>query len=171
MILTKNILFDQFYAPWCGHCKTLAPVLEEVADELKGDINVAHVDVTQSRDLGTRFGIKGFPTVMLFSNGLIYTYKGRRTVEDLVVFAKGGFKTQEAEEVPKELGMFGEMVNVFKTVYREGMKDINAQNYLTHSVLLMVMPFIFLSFMILLIVSSPGPEPKRRSKGEAEKEE
>jgi thioredoxin-like negative regulator of GroEL len=49
----------KFYAPWCGHCKKLEPIWEEVADELKGVINVARVDVMASRDLGTRFSIEG----------------------------------------------------------------------------------------------------------------
>merc|ERR1719421_1742698 len=51
----------KFYAPWCGHCKKLAPVWEDVASRLVGEINVAKVDVSQNRNLGTRFGIKGFP--------------------------------------------------------------------------------------------------------------
>ena len=53
----------KFYAPWCGHCKTLAPTWEEVANELKGVVNVAKVDVMSNRALGTRFEIEGmFPS-------------------------------------------------------------------------------------------------------------
>mmetsp|Transcript_11546 Transcript_11546/g.11192 ORF Transcript_11546/g.11192 Transcript_11546/m.11192 type:complete len:142 (+) Transcript_11546:85-510(+) len=100
---TTGDWFVKFYAPWCGHCKTLAPILEEVALELKGIVNIAKVDVMESRDLGTRFDIKGFPTLKMFSRGQIYTYKGRRNVEDLIAFARGGFKEQEAEDIPKAL--------------------------------------------------------------------
>jgi thioredoxin domain-containing protein 5 len=44
----------KFYAPWCGHCTKLAPTWDKVAEDLKGVVNVAKVDVTASRDLGTR---------------------------------------------------------------------------------------------------------------------
>ena len=63
---TTGDWFIKFYAPWCGHCKRLAPTWEEVATELKGQVNVAKVDVTQNRDLGKQYGIKGFPTLLLF---------------------------------------------------------------------------------------------------------
>ena len=63
---TTGDWFIKFYAPWCGHCKRLAPIWEEVATELKGITNVAKVDVTQNRGLGKQFGVKGFPTLLLF---------------------------------------------------------------------------------------------------------
>jgi protein disulfide-isomerase-like protein len=53
----------EFYAPWCGHCKRLQPIWEELATDAKGQFSVGKVDVTENRDLGTRFEIKGFPTV------------------------------------------------------------------------------------------------------------
>ena len=81
----------KFYAPWCGHCKTLAPVYEEVATKLKGKVNVAKVDVTANRDLGSRFDIKGFPTVKFLSKGSVYDFRGRRSVDDLVNFAVSSF--------------------------------------------------------------------------------
>ena len=77
----------KFYAPWCGHCKTLAPIYEEVATKLKGRVNVAKIDVTGSRDLGSRFDIKGFPTLKFLSKGSVYDYKGRRSAEDISNFA------------------------------------------------------------------------------------
>ena len=62
-----NKAFVKFYAPWCGHCKKLAPTWEEVATRLVGEINVAKVDASQDRSLATRFDIKGFPTVLFLS--------------------------------------------------------------------------------------------------------
>lgn len=73
----------------------------------------------QSRDLGTRFEIKGFPTLKMFSKGKIYTYEGRRNVEDLVAFAKGGFTTADPEDVPKPQGYFGEITKTFTKVCYE----------------------------------------------------
>ena len=63
---TTGDWFIKFYAPWCGHCKRLAPTWEEVATELKGQVNVAKVDVTENRALGKQFGVKGFPTLLFF---------------------------------------------------------------------------------------------------------
>lgn len=57
----------KFYAPWCGHCKKMEPTWDELATSLKGKVNVAKVDVTANRELGSRFDIKGFPTVKFFS--------------------------------------------------------------------------------------------------------
>ena len=57
----------EFYAPWCGHCKKLSPTWESLATNLKGKVNVGKVDVPENRDLGSRFGIKGFPTIKFFS--------------------------------------------------------------------------------------------------------
>ena len=70
--------FVKFYAPWCGHCKTLAPAWEEISQSLVGEVNVAKVDVPANQDLGRRFDIKGFPTLKLFVKGKSYTYKGKR---------------------------------------------------------------------------------------------
>ncbi|KAI9906157.1 hypothetical protein PsorP6_013951 [Peronosclerospora sorghi] len=89
----------EFYAPWCGHCKKLEPIYEQVADELKGEVNVAKVDVTYNAELGKRFNIRGFPTVLHFSHGKVYKFTGKRTLEDLAVFARGGFKQLEGQVV------------------------------------------------------------------------
>ena len=70
--------FIKFYAPWCGHCKKLAPTWEEVATELKGKVNVAKVDVTTNKGLGNQFDIKSFPTLLFFKDGKMQQYEGQR---------------------------------------------------------------------------------------------
>merc|ERR1719266_407908 len=85
---TTGDWFIKFYAPWCGHCKRLAPTWEEVATELKGQVNVAKVDVTGNRALGKQFGVKGFPTLLLFRRGKMVKYSGARTKDALVEWAK-----------------------------------------------------------------------------------
>eukprot|EP01084_Bolivina_argentea_P072002 130783_1 len=84
---TTGDWFVKFYAPWCGHCKRLAPVWEEVATEVKGQVNIAKVDVTQNRALGKQFNVKGFPTLLLFRRGKMVKYSGSRTKDALAKWA------------------------------------------------------------------------------------
>lgn len=67
-------VFVKFYAPWCGHCKSMAPAYTELAQDMKkveGDthIAIAKVDATVHNELATRFGVQGFPTLKLFIGG------------------------------------------------------------------------------------------------------
>lgn len=56
----------EFYAPWCGHCKSLAPEYTKAAKALKGVMKVAAVDLDKYKTLGGPYGIRGFPTIKLF---------------------------------------------------------------------------------------------------------
>lgn len=150
----------KFYAPWCGHCKKLEPIYEEVANALKGEVNVAKVDVTANRELGTRFEIKGFPTIKLLSKGKQYTFKGRRTVDAFVEFARGGYQIQSAEEVQPPLGFFGEITYVFKDAYKQAVNDLRRGNYLSVNVFLAFLPIMFLIVVSLLFCLPPLPEPE-----------
>jgi thiol-disulfide isomerase/thioredoxin len=152
-----------------GHCKTLAPVYEEVAQELTGVVNVARVDVMQNRELGTRFDVKGFPTIKLFSKGHVYTYKGKRTTQDLVEFARGGYQLHEPQAVPGELGYFGEIILVYKHAYKQASKDLLEGNYFTASVLLMLLPVIF-GILLLLIIVIPFSSPQERAMLQAQEQ-
>ena len=60
-----------FWADWCGPCKVIAPVLEELADEMVGQATVAKVDVVLHGDIAHRFGIRSIPTLMIFKQGKI----------------------------------------------------------------------------------------------------
>jgi protein disulfide-isomerase-like protein len=151
----------KFYAPWCGHCKTMAPAYEEVATQLKGEVNVAKVDVTANRDLGTRFEIQGFPTVKFMSKGNLYTFKGRRSTEELVEFARGGYQIHQPETVRAPMGMFGEIFYVYEHAYKQAGKDLKSGNYFTIDVFLTFLPVIFGVILVLLIMM-PNPTPKRR---------
>jgi thiol-disulfide isomerase/thioredoxin len=132
----------------------MAPIIEQVAEELKGSVNVARVDIMQNRDLGTRFTIVGFPTLLLFSQGHVFTFKGRRSVEEVVEFARGGFQLHEAEIAPKELGLFAEFEIVTRHAYKEATKDLLAGNFYTINVFCMAMPIIF-GFLVLIVVFIP----------------
>ncbi|MCF0107259.1 MAG: thioredoxin [Holdemanella sp.] len=62
------VLVD-FFATWCGPCKMLAPVLEAAQEALEGKIKIVKVDVDQSMDLASEYGIMAVPTMILFKNG------------------------------------------------------------------------------------------------------
>ncbi len=64
----KPVLVD-FWAEWCGPCKAIAPILEEVAKEYDGKLQIAKLDVDSNQAVPAKFGIRGIPTLILFKNG------------------------------------------------------------------------------------------------------
>ncbi|XP_062265582.1 protein disulfide isomerase family A, member 8 [Platichthys flesus] len=73
-----------FYAPWCGHCKKLAPDFEKAATKLKGSVQLAKVDCTAHSETCGRFGISGYPTLKIFRNGRDSApYDGPRTADGI----------------------------------------------------------------------------------------
>ena len=68
------VLVD-FWAEWCGPCKMIAPVLDEIADEYAGKIAIAKLNIDQNPDTPPKYGIRGIPTLILFKNGGIEATK------------------------------------------------------------------------------------------------
>ena len=64
----KKVLVD-FYADWCGPCKMMAPVIEELAEELQGKAKVGKINVDESTDTATQYDVMSIPTIIIFKNG------------------------------------------------------------------------------------------------------
>ncbi|MGO9566533.1 MAG: thioredoxin [Desulfomonilaceae bacterium] len=60
-----------FWAAWCGPCRTVGPIVEELAGEYKGKIKVAKLDVDNNKQVASKYGVRGIPTLMLFKDGQI----------------------------------------------------------------------------------------------------
>ncbi len=77
------VLVD-FWAPWCGPCKMIGPIIEELAAEFGDKVKIGKVNVDDNQELAGKFGIRGIPTVMLFKGGEIAnSFVGLRPKEDL----------------------------------------------------------------------------------------
>ena len=78
-----------FWAEWCGPCKNLAPILEEISDELKDKVKIGKINIDDNQELAAQFSIRSIPTIILFKDGnSIDTKVGLPPKKDLLDWIK-----------------------------------------------------------------------------------
>lgn len=88
-VKSNKYVLAEFYAPWCGHCKSLAPEYAKAATALKDSgAKLAKVDATEHSDLAQEYGVEGYPTMFFFVDGEKRPYNGGRNSDDIVNWVK-----------------------------------------------------------------------------------
>lgn len=132
---TKDVLVE-FYAPWCGHCKSLAPIYEKVAAVFKSedDVVIANLDADKYRDLAEKYDVSGFPTLKFFPKGnkAGEDYGGGRDLDDFVAFIneKSGTSRDAKGQLTSEAGIvedLDELVKEFVAANDEEKKAVFAR--------------------------------------------
>ena len=83
-----KVLVD-FYADWCGPCKMMSPIIDEISEEMKENLKVGKINVDENQELAIKYNVMSIPTIMIFENGnLIKTFVGVTNKDDILSYLK-----------------------------------------------------------------------------------
>ncbi|KZV44823.1 thioredoxin family protein [Dorcoceras hygrometricum] len=105
VLKSKELWIVEFFAPWCGHCKKLAPEWKKAATNLKGQVKLGHVDCDAEKSLMSRYNVQGFPTILVFGadKDSPFPYEGARSASAIESFALEQLETNAAPPEVTEL--------------------------------------------------------------------
>uniref|UniRef100_A0A8D3D0Q8 Protein disulfide-isomerase A6 n=1 Tax=Scophthalmus maximus TaxID=52904 RepID=A0A8D3D0Q8_SCOMX len=109
VIQSDGLWLVEFYAPWCGHCRSLAPEWKKAATALKGIVKVGAVDADQHGSVGGPYGIRGFPTIKIFgaNKNMPEDYQGARSSQAIVDAAMNSLRSLVKERLSGKSGSSG----------------------------------------------------------------
>jgi protein disulfide-isomerase-like protein len=131
--------FIKFYAPWCGHCKRLAPTWEELAEKV--EITIADLDATTEPEVAEQWKVRGYPTLILVDGKQMYDYSGGRDLDSLVEYAKGGYKSDSSRSLPWNQTFFDTM--------QESLKEYGQKIQQVHAFEPTLLPIVFFAGLII----------------------
>jgi len=128
--MTTGSWFIKFYASWCGHCKSMAAGYDLLAmdEELiaKG-IVLGKVEVPDHREVGKRFGIKGFPTLIFLHRSKMYRYSGARSVDSMKKFLLSEYEKVDGLPIPQPPTAMDQLMETAKQIYGEVKDAVNGK--------------------------------------------
>ncbi|KAL7436950.1 hypothetical protein ACHAXH_003055 [Discostella pseudostelligera] len=182
---TTGKWFVKFMAPWCGHCKTLAPIWEDLDERLQENnsqdgILLAKVDATKEVEVAKRFKVQSYPTLKYFADRKMYNYRGARTIDAMYEFVTAGYKSAVAEDsIPPAPSMFEIKMKELRQKFEELTSNNKHLTYLLDdfdhilsmrknaaTVLLAMGAFIGFWFgvIVMLLMGSDSDESKSKKK-------
>lgn len=121
--ITKSpIILVEFYAPWCGHCKELAPEYEKLPERIKKEKKnyvIAKIDATANTKAAAKEKIQGYPTLLLFIDGIPMTYEGERKADSIMAFLDrksrpASMELLTVDELKEKVAAKGRRVSVYR---------------------------------------------------------
>ena len=132
-------------------------MLESIASELQGSLNVAEVNISQNKALGVRFCPRALPTLTLMRKGKMYTYKGAIAHADILEFINTGYsKVIKPEKIPGPMNVFQEFIFLYKRSAKLARQDFKNGIYISPDAVMTACPIIILLGLVIYSLYLPS---------------